>query len=124
MAKGGMSFDVRSGKIVVCKFLIESHNYQTLTAHARSLMLLLHVHWDGSRSIDYGVREAAKRLNCSEKTARKAFKLLTERGFIICTKQSVFSSRTQSKTRSWKLTWLPYGNEKPLNSWENWNDKN
>jgi len=28
------------------------------------------------------------------------------------------TGKTQSKARSWRLTWLPYGFDPPTNNWE------
>ena len=118
--KQSLPFDKRGGTIVLCRRLIESENYQTLSTHARALMTLLQVQWRPHKPVDYGVREAEKRLVCNRKTAMKAFNQLIERGFIICMDQSRFSSRTHSKTRSWRLTWLPYDFKPPMNNWEKW----
>ncbi len=116
--KQSLPFDKRGGAIVLSRYLIESNNYQTLSTHARSLMILLHIQWRADRPVDYGVREAEKRLVCNRKTVMKAFNQLVERGFIVCMEQSTFSTRTQSKTRSWRLTWLPYNFDLPSNDWE------
>ena len=116
--KQSLPFDKRGGTIVLCRRLIESENYQTLSAHARALMTLLQIHWRPYTPVDYGVREAEKRLVCNRKTAMKAFDQLIERGFLVCMEQSIFSSRTQSKTRTWRLTWLPFDCKPPTNNWE------
>ncbi len=122
--KQHLPFDKRGGRIVMCRHLIESKNYQTLSTHARCLMVLLQVQWRNDKAVDYGVREAEVRLGCNRKTVMKAFNLLMERGFIICTEQSLFSTRTQSKSRSWQLTWLPFNFNDPVNTWENWSEIN
>ncbi len=116
--KQGLPFDKRGGTIVLCRKLIESENYLTLSPHARALMTLLQIHWRPDKPVDYGIREAEKKLLCNRKTAMKAFNLLIDRGFLVCTEQSVFSTRTQSKARSWRLTWLPYDFKPPTNEWE------
>ena len=118
-----LPFDTRGGKIVICRMLLDSNNYQTLSVYSRSLMTLLHVHWRNDKFVDYGVREAEKRLGCNRKTVMKAFDQLQERGFIVCAEQSLFSSRTQSKSRSWRLTWLPFNFDSPTNDWEKWKEK-
>jgi hypothetical protein len=118
--KQSLPFDKRGGTIVLRRQLIESENYQTLSTYARALMTLLQVQWRPDKPVDYGIREAGKRLVCNRKTAMKAFNQLTERGFLVCVEQSKFSSRTQSKTRSWRLTWLPFDFEPPSNNWEKW----
>jgi len=122
--KQSLPFDKRGGTIVLCRKMIESENYQTLSTHARSLMTLLQIHWRPDKPVDYGVREAEKRLVCNRKTAMKAFNQLIERGFLVCVEQSIFSSRTQSKARTWRLTWLPFDFNPPSNDWEKWMIKN
>ncbi len=54
----------------------------------------------------------------------KAFKELEERGFITCKSPAVFSSRTGSKARTWKLEWMPFNDRKASNRWENWSKEN
>jgi len=115
-----LKFDKRGGVITMNARMLRSENYQTLSASSRSLMVLLHIHWRPDKWVDYGIREAMTKLCCGERTAMKAFKQLTERGFIVCEIESSFSSRTQSKSRSWRLTWMPYGNNNPSNNWEEW----
>ncbi|HHF0608846.1 TPA: hypothetical protein ACPH4Z_002204 [Pseudomonas aeruginosa] len=49
----------------------------------------------------------------------RAFSELNEAGFIVMIDESLFCSRTQSKTRTWRLTWLPCWNHRPpTNDWE------
>lgn len=118
--RNSLPFDDRGGKITVCGAFIRSENYITLSTNARALMPLLQLHWKNEKLVDYGVREAAKNLCCSEKTARKAFDQLEERGYIVCEEYAYFNSKLGSKTRSWRLTWLPFNYNKPTNDWENW----
>lgn len=118
--KNSLPFDTRGGRVTVCGALLRSLNYQTLSAISRALMPLLQLHWRNDKLVDYGVREAAQRLGCTEKTARKAFDELQERGFIVCEEYAYFNSRHGSKTRSWRLTWLPYDYRQPTNDWELW----
>jgi len=120
--KHSLPFDDRGGKITICGVLLKSQNYLTLSANSRSLMTLLHVHWRNEKLVDYGVREASTKLQCDEKTARKAFDQLQERGFLVCEEYALFNSRLGSKSRSWRLTWLPFNYNKPSNDWEKWND--
>lgn len=115
-----LPFDTRGGKIVMCRFLLESKNYKTLSANSRALMLELQLHWRNDKPVDMGVREAAKRICCTEKTVRKAFNELEERGFIVCEEYAYFNSKLGSKPRSWRLTWLPFNYNKPTNDWEEW----
>jgi len=91
---------------------------------AKVLMMLLQMHWKPDKPVDYGIREASEKIPCDPKTASKAFNQLQERGFIFCTDESLFSSRTQSKTRTWRLEWLPFKDNSPRNTWENLESKN
>mgnify|MGYP000703969045 CR=1 FL=1 len=120
--KNSLPFDDRGGKITVCCALIKSTNYQTLSTNSRALMTLLQLHWRNDKLVDYGVREAASKLQCDEKTARKAFNQLQDRDFVVCEEHSVFNSRLGSKSRSWRLTWLPFNYNSPTNDWEKWRD--
>jgi hypothetical protein len=116
--KHSLPFDTRGGVIVTPLRLIKSPIYQNLIPQAKVLMMLLQIHWRNDKPVDYGIREAAEKIPCSEKTASKAFNQLQERGFITCMEQSFFSSRTQSKSRGWRLEWLPYKDRPPANTWE------
>ncbi len=111
-------FDTRGGRIVTQRILLDSKAYLSLSAQAKVLLILLHVHWRPDKPVDYGVREAKKKVPCAKGTATKAFKELEEAGFIVLVDESLFSSRTQSKSRTWRLTWLPYKNAYPTNDWD------
>ncbi len=81
-------------------------------------MTLMHRHWDNYKPVDYGIREACKKIPCAFNTAMKAFNELQDKGFIVMVEHSVFSSRVESKARTWRLTWLPFKGEAPTNDWE------
>jgi hypothetical protein len=59
-------------------------------------------------------------LDCGKDTAAKAFKVLVDRGFIVCFEQSAFNTKTGSKTRDWRLTWMPFDFKDPTHNWEKW----
>ena len=118
--KGPSLFDSRGGVIVLSLNLIKSQAYQGLSPQAKVLMILLQVHWRDDTLVDYGIREAVEKIPCSDKTASKAFNQLEERGFITCMELAFFSSRTQSKSRSWRLEWMPFNGHLPKNTWEDW----
>jgi len=117
-------FDSKGGVVVVPRRMVESNCYTTLAPQSKVLMILMQLHWRAYDYIDYGIREAMEKIPCSDKSATKAFNQLMERGFISCMEQSFFSSRTQSKTRSWRLEWMPFNDKPPRNTWENWADEN
>jgi len=114
-------------KIVIIKRLIESEVFLTMPPPANKLFLLLHSQWRPHKPVGYGVRQAAKKIGCAKNTAAKAFQELEKRGFIIREEESFFDSRNGSRSREWRLTWMPYtwhGNDKPAsNEWEKWEDK-
>lgn len=118
-------FDKRGDQaITINKRMMRSRNYLTLSPSARSLMIMMQMHWQPNKYTDYGIREAAENLGSSERTAMRVFDELQARGFIVCMIQSSFSSRTNSKTRSWNLTWLPYIKGDPSHEWEGWVEVN
>ena len=117
-------FDSRGGVVVLSLNLIKSQAYRSLSPQAKVLMTLLQVHWKNDTLVDFGIREAVEKIPCSDKTAAKAFNQLQDRGFIACMEHSFFSSRTQSKSRSWRLEWMPFNDKPPRNTWENWADEN
>ncbi|MGB1800468.1 MAG: hypothetical protein ACPHLK_06530 [Gammaproteobacteria bacterium] len=117
-------FDSRGGVIVMSRNMLNHENYLSLTAQAKVLMNLMQQHWHDEKEIDYGVREASKKIPCSKKTAMKAFKQLEEHGFIENASPAIFSSRTQSRTRTWRLTWMPFCGRDPTHKWEKWTNEN
>jgi len=104
----------------VSRAMRESIVYESMPANAKVLMDLMQIQWRNEKLVAYGVREAAKKIRCTKETASKAFKILWERGFIVCAEESVFNSKTGSKTREWRLTWMPFDSKKPTNDWEKW----
>lgn len=121
--KEKLSFDKRGGVIVACRYLLKSDNYLTLSSHSKTLMTAMQIHWSDIKPVDYGIREAQAKIPCCNKTAIKAFKELEQKGFIRCVEHSMFSSRTQSKSRSWQLLWMPYKGNPPENDWDKDNAK-
>ena len=122
--KHTLPFDNRGNTLVMRTHLLKSNTYLSLSPQAKVLMTLLHIHWKNDKLVDYGVREAAEKIPCDRRTAIKAFNQLQERGFITCMELAFFSSRTQSKSRAWRLEWLPFNDNPPANTWEKWPDEN
>lgn len=122
--KNPLPFDQRGSRIVFRTHFLNSDAYLTLSPQAKVLIQLLQMHWSNFKPVDYGVREALKKIPCAYNTARQAFNELQDRGFIVMVEHSVFSSRMECKSRTWRLTWLPYQSQKPTNEWEKWTDKN
>lgn len=122
--KQALPFDKRGGVIAVNRRMLNSPAYLSLTPQQKVLLILLQEQWRNDRPVAYGVREAAAKIPCNANTASKAFKALQSRGFIECVEQSQFNSRTGSKAREWRLTWLPFMDKKPTNEWEEWSNEN
>lgn len=120
--KHTLPFGSRGGVIALPVRMIKSIAYQTLTPQAKVLMMLLQIHWRNDKLVDYGVREAAEKIPCDRRTVSKAFNQLQERGFVTCIELAFFSSRTQSKSRTWRLEWMPFNDNSPTNTWEKWTD--
>jgi len=116
--KQALPFDKHGGVIAIQRKLIESNAYRSLTVHAKSLIPALQIHWRNDKPVAYGIREAMTSIPCAFNTARKAFDQLAEKGFIVMIDESVFNSRVSSKTRTWRLTWLPYDWCEPTNDWK------
>ena len=122
--KKPLPFDKRGGVVTIRRPLLESENYLTLRPQEKVLMTLLQIHWRNEKPVDYGIEEAAKKIPCDRRIAMRAFKALEERGFISLVDESIFNSRTQSKSRSWRLNWLPFNDQPPSNKWELWKNEN
>jgi hypothetical protein len=118
--KQKLGFDQRGGVLAVSRAMRESFVYESMPPVAKVLMDLLQLQWRNDRPVAYGVREAAKKIGCKPDTAGKAFKILQERGFIACVNESLFNSKTGSKTREWRLTWMPFEYRDPTHDWKKW----
>lgn len=117
--KNVLPFDKAGGTVVIQRRLLKSDAYLGLSAQAKALLHLMHVYWTPNGPVGFGVREAEQSIPCSRRLAMRAFKELQEAGFIVMVDESLFCSRAQSKTRTWRLTWLPcWRNRPPSNDWE------
>ncbi len=118
--KTKLGYDSRGGILAVSRAMRESFVYSSMPATAKVLMDLLQMQWRNDRPVSYGVREAAQKIGCTKNTAAKAFNILVDRGFIVCFEQSSFNSKTGSRTRDWRLTWMPFDLKNPTHNWEQW----
>jgi len=118
--KSKLPFDSKGGVVSIQRRLLKSPAYLGLSAQAKVLMTLMQRHWTAANPVGFGIRQAMSEIPCSDKIAMRAFRELEEAGFIVKEDDSLFCSRTQSKTRTWRLTWLPcWRNRPPTNDWEN-----
>lgn len=113
-----LPFDKRGGMVTLRRQMLESKAFLDLSPPAKTLLLLLQVQWRADRAVGYGVREAEEKIGCSRKIAMRSFSELREAGFIRMVDESLFCSRRHSKTRTWRLTWLPWDYSEPTNDWE------
>jgi hypothetical protein len=118
--KPKLGYDSRGGVLAVSRAMRQSLVYESMPSTAKVLMDLLQMQWRSDKPVGYGVREAAQKIGCTKNTAGKAFDILLDRGFIVCFEQSLFNSRTGSKTREWRLTWMPFDDKDPTHNWEKW----
>ncbi len=118
--KPKLGYDQRGGVMAVSRAMRESYCYESMPPTAKVLMDLLQMQWRNDKPVSYGVREASQKIGCTKDTASKAFNILLNRGFIVCFEQSSFNSKTGSKTRDWRLTWMPFDYKNPTHSWEKW----
>ena len=89
-----LPFDGRGGVVVMSRFMLNHDNYLTLPSQAKILMQLMQEQWRDEKEVDYGIREASKKIPCSRGTARKVFNLLRERGFIVLVDESLLTDCT------------------------------
>lgn len=117
--KSALPFDKVGGVVAIQRRLLTSKRFLGLSCQAKALLMLMHRHWTPNGPIGFGVRQAESEIPCARATAMKAFRELENAGFIVMVEPSVFCSRTESKTRTWRLTWMPcWRNRAPTNDWE------
>lgn len=116
--KNALPFDKDGGVTAIQLTLLNHPAWIALIPQAKVLMTLMQVHWRHDKPVAYGIREAMQKVPCAKGTARRAFKQLEEHGFIEVVDESIFDSRSGSKTRTWHLTWLPRNFKFPANDWK------
>jgi hypothetical protein len=87
-------------------WLLRSTAWRSLTGNARALYIEIAMRYNGSNNgrIPYSAREAIAALHISKSTAGRLFKILEDRGFIVCTKRGAFSLKTTKDASEWRLT--------------------
>lgn len=117
--KSRLPFDKDGGTLVTQRRLVSSSVWLGLSPQAKVLMTLMQRHWTPAGPVGFGVRQAEEEIPCSRTLAMRVFNELIEAGFIVLVDESLFCSRAQSKTRTWRLTWMPcWNNRAPTNDWE------
>jgi len=99
--------------------ILSSPAYRDLKPVERCLLeefqRIFRPHRNGTLSIS-GTR-AAELLNVTDTTALKAFKVLTEHGFIALVRGEYWMER---KAREWRLTFEGCNGKEPTDEWRNW----
>lgn len=116
--KSKLPFDSAGGRVVTQRRLFDSPAYLGLSAQAKALIPLMHRFWRPDDPVGYGIRQAQEEIPCSRTLAMRVFDELVSAGFIVMVDESLFCSRIGSKTRTWRLTWLPFRQSPPTNDWE------
>lgn len=117
--KSRLPFDKAGGAVVIQRRMLSSPAYLGLSAQAKVLMTLMQRHWTPAGPVGFGVRQAQDEIPCSRTLALRVFDELAQAGFIVMVDESLFCSRSESKTRTWRLTWMPcWNNRAPTNDWE------
>ena len=97
----------------------ESPAFRDLTMTARCLLIeFLNVYRPGRNGeLSISTRKASARLSVSENTAIKAYRALSEHGFLILTNHENW---IQGKAREFELTIRPVGIRVAKDSWRKW----
>src|SRR6516225_1560547 len=87
-------------------WLLDSRAWNSLPGNAHSLYVRIVQRYRGNNNgqVPYSVREAAQALHVNKATASRLFKLLEDRGFIVCTKRGAFSLKTVKDASEWRLS--------------------
>jgi hypothetical protein len=87
-------------------WLLDSRAWNNLPGNAHSLYVRIVQRYRGNNNgqVPYSVREAAQALHVNKATASRLFKLLEDRGFIVCTKRGAFSLKTVKDASEWRLS--------------------
>jgi hypothetical protein len=93
--------------VAMTHWMMRTEAWRSLNCVARSAYLELATRYAGPGSnngrIPFSLREMAEALNVSKMTARRALRLLQDRGFIVETKRGAFSLKERNATE-WRLT--------------------
>ena len=121
MAKKRKSSFQRSGQFHrIYRDMFESDAYRSLRCVERCLLHELHALYLPSRNdVFLSTRDASKRLRVNADTARKAFHVLENRGFIKLTRGQLWQQR---KAREWRLTFESYKDREPTDDWAAYSD--
>ena len=119
MAKGKKLPTRGKGFNRMCRVVFDSPAYRDLSLVARALLdEFIHIYRpERNGTLSISVKNAAKRLNCNERTAIKAFRELMTHGFIVLIEGHYWQQR---KAREWRLTFEPCNGREPTDDWEHW----
>ena len=109
-----------SEQFVLVLFAMLRHpNFRRLSADAVRVWLEMHLAYNGSNNgeIGFSVQNAMDCLHSGSGKASKAFNVLIEARFIVCTRDSIFNMKTR-RAREWMLTTQPIGMGAASNEWK------
>ena len=112
------------GSIVQGMTMLTSGAYMSLSAQEKVALIVMQIHWRNDRAVSYGCRELALNVPCSKDTALKIFRNLSAKGFIECTDPGWFDSANGSRSRDWRLTWMPFNGKPATDEWIKWTPEN
>lgn len=97
--------------VLLAHYMLRSPAWKTLSPNAKALLIDVWSRHNGANNgaIAYAVREAEE-IGLSKDQASRAFKELTERGFIKMHRASTFNLKTK-EARTWELTAEPTGSD-------------
>lgn len=106
-------------------FLLSSPAWRSLGPVPRALYIEVVQRWTGfnNGSIGLGVRQAAEAMHVKRQTITDGFRVLIDRGFLACSRESTFDQKRL--TREWLVTALPIGDcraptQPPTNDFMRW----
>ncbi len=106
------------------EYLLATPAYRALSGDARALYVEFRRRFAPSRngSIPYSIREMARDINRTVKTATKALSELSEKGFIRCQTKGAFSMKIRHASE-WELTEYSVGEKRAEKDFINWAEK-
>lgn len=106
--------------IKLAHYMLRSAAWKTLSPNAKALLIEVWARHNGANNgeISYAVREAED-IGLSKDQAARAFRELTERGFLKMHKASTFTLKTK-EARTWELTAEQVGDNRPSKDFMRW----
>lgn len=104
-------------------YVADTEAFRSLSPYAAHLLLLFLFRYRGpdkNGSIVFGQREAARLMDVSKNTARRAFDDLRDRGFIRARLMGSFNQKVDGTATLWTVTMFGVGKERPTREFMEW----